>query len=567
MHNNKKCVNCWKLFQISDTELELLEKFSAKINWITQKIPPPTHCPDCRKQRRLSFRNERNLYKRRCDATGKQIISNYSPDKLYKVYWTLERWSDKWNPLEYWRDYNFDKPFFDQFNNLFCEIPQLSLLVYQMENSNFCNNSWQLKDCYLIFWSWTSENCYYWNNYTDCANCVDWLFLNNCQNCYESIDCTNCYKLFYCWWCNNSNSLNYVIDADNSSHCFLSHTVYNKSYYFQNIQYSKNDYFKKVEQFNNLLISEKNKKIKEWENDIIKNKIFPYHLSSWSENISWSGIWNSNNIHFSYDISDWENLYYCDSMANATDCMDISLYWNNSSLMYDSIWVWTNSYKILFSKDCVDWCNNLFYCDKCISCSNCFGCVWLKQKEYCILNKQYTKTEYEQLVKNIIEHMRKTWEWWEFFPIKHSPFWYNESLAQETYFLSEDKAKSNWFKRQQNEYPINIPEWINMIKAENLSENIESIDESILWKAILCETTWKPYRIIKPELDFYKQRNIPIPRKHPNQRHLERLRKRNHKTLFKRNCNNCWVEIKSTYSHERPEIVYCEKCYKKYIYG
>jgi len=31
--------------------------------------------------------------------------------------------------------------------------------------------------------------------------------------------------------------------------------------------------------------------------------------------------------------------------------------------------------------------------------------------KYCILNKQYSKEEYEELVPKIIEHMQKTGEW------------------------------------------------------------------------------------------------------------------------------------------------------------
>jgi Zn ribbon nucleic-acid-binding protein len=58
-------------------------------------------CPDCRQQRRLAFRNERNLYKRKCDATGKNIISIYSPDKNIKVYNQDFWWSDKWNTMDY----------------------------------------------------------------------------------------------------------------------------------------------------------------------------------------------------------------------------------------------------------------------------------------------------------------------------------------------------------------------------------------------------------------------------------------------------------------------------------
>lgn len=77
------------------------------------------------------------------------------------------------------------------------------------------------------------------------------------------------------------------------------------------------------------------------------------------------------------------------------------------------------------------------------------------------------------------------------------------------------------------EYPINIPENAQTIKAQNLPEKIEDIADDILNKVILCEVTGKPFRIIKPELEFYRKHNLPLPRKHPDQRHLERMQLRN----------------------------------------
>jgi hypothetical protein len=45
--------------------------------------------------------------------------------------------------------------------------------------------------------------------------------------------------------------------------------------------------------------------------------------------------------------------------------------------------------------------------------------------------------------------------------------------------------------------------------------------------AIKCEVSEKPFRIIKQELEFYRKHNLPIPKKHPDIRHLERMKLRN----------------------------------------
>lgn len=75
-----------------------------------------------------------------------------------------------------------------------------------------------------------------------------------------------------------------------------------------------------------------------------------------------------------------------------------------------------------------------------MNCKNCFGCIGLNQKEYCIFNKQYTKEAYEKLVAQLITIMIKHKERGEFFPITLSPLAYNESPAQTYYPLTKDQA-------------------------------------------------------------------------------------------------------------------------------
>ena len=90
-------------------------------------IPPPTLCPDCRQQRRLAFRNERRLYKRKCDATGKDIVSIYSPDKPYRVYHQDYWWSDAWDPMKYGRGFDFERSAMEQFGELMREVPKQAI--------------------------------------------------------------------------------------------------------------------------------------------------------------------------------------------------------------------------------------------------------------------------------------------------------------------------------------------------------------------------------------------------------------------------------------------------------
>jgi hypothetical protein len=121
-----------------------------------------------------------------------------------------------------------------------------------------------------------------------------------------------------------------------------------------------------------------------------------------------------------------------------------------------------------------------------------------------------------------------------------------------------------WFKR--NDYEAPSPQVDKTLKAKELPGNITDVTDDILQQAIICEVSWKPFRIIKQELDFYRKYNLPLPHKHPDVRHIERFNLRNPRKLWDRKCDKCGVEMKTTYSPERPEIVYCEKCYNKEIY-
>ena len=129
-------------------------------------------------------------------------------------------------------------------------------------------------------------------------------------------------------------------------------------------------------------------------------------------------------------------------------------------------------------------CRDIYYSYECSSCQDCFGCVGLKNKQYCIFNTQYTKETYEQEVLIIIAHMEKTKEWGEFFPTAISPFSYNESVVQEYFPLTKEQALSRgykWYERSDRNYSTSL------VPSE-IPKTIDSIDDSILNEIIKCET-------------------------------------------------------------------------------
>src|SRR3989338_4174438 len=98
------------------------------------KVPSPKLCRECRQMRRMSFRNERNLYKRKCDKTGENIISVFSPDSPFKIYDYTYWYSDELDPMDYGREFDFSRPFFEQFKEFMLAVSSPSLQNRSSEN-------------------------------------------------------------------------------------------------------------------------------------------------------------------------------------------------------------------------------------------------------------------------------------------------------------------------------------------------------------------------------------------------------------------------------------------------
>jgi hypothetical protein len=286
-------------------------------------------------------------------------------------------------------------------------------------------------------------------------------------------------------------------------------------------------------------------------------------------------ILNSKNISKWADLINIEDSKYCTWLFDSKNCYDLYAWWENAELCYEWLAIWSNVYDLVFCY-CVDTnCKSMLYCMHCRSSKNCFGCVGLHDAEYCIFNKQYTKEDYEIMVWKIIRHMMQPrrdelsarpgetfTERWEFFHPLLSPFWYNETVAQEYYPLSQDVIARNghWTKwsgndeaihnhvdkiatSEQNGFPTSSqwrqrfgyhrstyespkPVSDKVVQWKDLPATIEEIEDSVLQYAIQCETSWKLFRIQAAELAFYRKHHIPLPRKHPDVRHMERMKLR-----------------------------------------
>lgn len=507
--------------------------------------------------RRLALRNERSLYKRTCDSTGASIVSMFPTDSPYIVYSNDAWWSDSWNGTDFGREFDFTRPFFEQFGEMSRQVPRMALMNPKAENSPYCNFADANKNCHLVINSNFNEDCYYSTIILHSRSSCDCLWVLESELCYECSDLEKCYNVRFSRESSNCSDSLFLYDCRGCSQCIGCFNLRNKSLHILNRPVSERAFEEKLRELHTQSGIDKFRK--EFEEFQLTMPHPACRIIS-SENSQGDHLLRCRNVRQSFEIFDCEDCAYCDIDANLKSCMDgnsvdgAELCLENTSLM---------GHHHCFTV-CCRGSSDLLYCWDCHASHDLFGCIGLRHKEYCILNKQYTKEEYETLVPKIIEHMRKNGEWGEFFPVYLSPFAYNETVAQDYFpLLKGEVLKRKWKWKEEND---EMPKVSKVIPAETLPDSIEEVPDDVLSWAIECEATKRPFKIIKQELDFYRQMKLPVPRFHPDERHHQRMALRNPRKLWKRNCMKCRKEIQTSFSPESPEIVYCEECYLKEVY-
>ena len=159
--------------------------------------------------------------------------------------------------------------------------------------------------------------------------------------------------------------------------------------------------------------------------------------------------------------------------------------------------------------------------------------------------------------------MKRRGEWGEFFPISDSVFGYNESLAQEQIPLDRSEVLARgWTWREDSDERRRA--YIGPATA--IPDSITLVPEDFCAKVLKCEETGRPFKLVEPELQYYRRNNIPIPTICPDARHKRRLQFRNPRILWGRSCASCNQAIQTTYAPSRPEKVFCEACYQEHVY-
>lgn len=546
------------------------------------------------------FRNERVLYKRNCNLCRQDMVTIFAPENPVTVYCSPCWWSDKWDPLDYGQEYDPARTFFDQFNELLGKTPWPNLIngYSSLVRSDYVNHAGYLKDCYLIFNADKCENVYYGAILAGNKDSMDLNVVGESELCYWAIDCHKAFNTHFSENIKNSHDVWFSKDCAGSDHLFGCAGLRNKSYCIFNTQYAKEEWEHAVKEYKTSSHAGIEKmKVKArafWEK-------FPqkFNHGLYNTNVSGDYVYESKNAKELYLSRFVEDGKWCQwiTLPSTKDAYDYTEWGAGAEHIYESITVGEGASNVKFCFGAWSSAMRNEYSVLAATCADVFGCANIKNKKYCIFNREYSKEEFGALRERIKEDMNKNpyvdakgrvFAYGEFFPPELSRFAYNETSAAQYFPLSEDGARANGFRWRDATPSAHAV----TVTHDKIPDDIQDISDDILKEVLGCAECGKPFRIIKQELDLLRRFSFPVPRKCSDCRHMERLSRLNPPRFVQRMCqcagthsqqttNNkqqpdyqyqntaththgatpCSTEFETSYAPDRPEIVYCESCY------
>jgi len=484
----KSCQTCRKIFKIVDADQKIYRKI---------QIPSPKNCPDCRVRRRLQFRNERNLFRGECSSCGTKIISMFDPARQ-KVWCGECWWGDGWDARDFAQDFDFSRPFFPQFFELFQKVPKFNLQNRSQENCGFCNFGVSNKNSYLCFSNGYCEEMWFSETCLGSKNCVDCTRTDRSELCFECADCQNCFHLKFARNCRQCRDSWFLDGCQNCKNCFGCTDLEHAEYHIFNKKYSRLEFEEFIAGFDSGRFSILDRMRRDFDRFCEEN-VLRSDRNLATENCTGTGLRHCKNCKNCTDCLSGEDCKFCAMAFKIRDSFDANF--SVGELLHEV--VGTDGFEIRFC----NWATgrNIEYSMFCDRGDHIFGCVGLRGAKFHIFNREFPENEYFRLRDRIIEHMRHTGEWGEFFPTKFSPHDFENSVAGEFFPKFESKESVKFESR-----------------LENLPDSIEETPDAILDEICHCSCQ-KKYKIQPGELKIYRKWDLPVPRSCPKCRYLRRL--------------------------------------------
>lgn len=282
--------------------------------------------------------------------------------------------------------------FYTEFRKLTLSRPHISINSRAVENCAYGDYIYRSRNVYLSYFLKEAEDCYYSEYLMKCRDCVDSCYLSACELCYECVDCTNIYNGSFLENCHNCSDCDFCFDCLNCKDCFGCFGLRHEQFRIFNKPYTEEEYRMKIAQL------KKNPTYKTLE---ILQPEFDKHPRLYARQLKGGERSLGDYIYFS------KNCYMCFNARQVEDACYVSEIMDPEHGSRDNVDCnFCSRIELCYECQTVEECNNCNFLEQCTgcsdseyllhcyNCSNCFGCVYLMNKQHCILNRQFTPEEY-----------------------------------------------------------------------------------------------------------------------------------------------------------------------------
>ncbi|MDD5074716.1 MAG: hypothetical protein PHO54_02450 [Candidatus Peribacteraceae bacterium] len=548
----KTCPVTGRTFTVSPAEMALRKKLGVEGE-------PELH-PIARWQILGAFWQHWALHKRKCDKTGKQIVSVFSEDCPYPV-WHKDEWIKHANPPS--ADIDLTRPLFPQMWELFRRCPIAHNMGANNENCEYTDDMWYGRNCYMCHSGHKCEDLKYCYRDVSVKSSQFCVFSFDSELCCDLIFSHNCFRsayLFHCWQCSDSA---FLYDCRNCNHCMFCTNLRNKSYCFGNEQLTREAY---------------EKRIREW--DLRSRAVYERcrkEFIAWLQKRAWHralflDLCQNCSGNLLYECKDCENCFFITNKAencinltrsgvdlkDAADCISLL----GSELIYCSSCAQDQCYDVKFGYNLIQ-CKFMEYCAQCFQCQECFGCCGLVGKKHHIFNKPYSPEEYKRKKAEVIAAMQRTSEYGKFFPAHFAANPYEESLSGFYWPLTRAEGERRGFRMsaEQTEREANAQD------ASRIPDRSDQADESVSQTPFWDPVAKRPFQILKEDVVFAQDVGVPLPYTSYMRRIQDNYRLIPYDgTLRTVACGKCKKDTLTGWSDEYDGRILCEECYLKEVY-
>lgn len=294
--------------------------------------------------------------------------------------------------------------FYTEFKKLVKSKPHNAVSSRAAHNCSYGDYIYYSKNAYLSYFLMDCADCYYSEYLAKCRDCVDCAYLANGELCYECLDCNDLYNCSFLEDCHGCCDCDFCLDCIDCKNCFGCFGLRRQQFRIFNKPYAQNDWRKKVaalkknplQKILKILIPEFEK----------HPRLFARQLKGGERSLG-DYIYFSDNCYQCFNVRNTENCAYVSEILNPefrslnnVDC-DFS---SSIELCYDCHDA-NQCNNCSFINHCSS-CSDCNYCCYCYNCQDCLGCAYLTNKQYCILNRQFTRDEYFFAINKIKEELK-----------------------------------------------------------------------------------------------------------------------------------------------------------------